>query len=162
LPAGGEQRGLVEHVGQVGAGEARRAPGDGEQVDAGGHRLALACTSRISVPADHVRGLDGDLAVEAARAQQRRVEDVGAVGRGDEDDIGLDVEAVHLDQQLVQGLLALVVPAAETGATVAADGVDLVDEDDGRRIGLGLLEQVTHPEAPTPTNISTKSEPEIE
>ena len=28
------------------------------------------------------------------------------------------------------------------GATVPADGVDLVDEDDGRRVGLGLLEEV--------------------
>ena len=92
----------------------------------------------------HVGGVDGDLAVEAARAQQRRVEDVGAVGRRDEDDVGLDVEAVHLDEQLVEGLLALVVAAAEAGATVAADGVDLVDEDDGRGVGLGLLEQVAH------------------
>ena len=95
--------------------------------------------------ADHVGCIDRDLAVEAARAQQRRVEDVGTVGGRDQDDVGLDVEAVHLDQQLVEGLLALVVTAAETGATVAADGVDLVDEDDGRGVGLGLLEQVPHP-----------------
>ena len=40
------------------------------------------------------------------------------------------VEAVHLDEELVQRLLALVVPAADAGAAVAADGVDLVDEDD--------------------------------
>ena len=53
-----------------------------------------------------------------------------------------DVEAVHLDQQLVEGLLALVVAAAHAGATVAADGVDLVDEDDRRGVLLGLLEQV--------------------
>src|SRR5690606_40108843 len=43
-----------------------------------------------------VGGVDGDLAVEAARAQQRRVQDVGAVGRGDEDDAAAGVEAVHL------------------------------------------------------------------
>ncbi len=89
--------------------------------------------------------VDGDLAVEAARAQQRRVEDVGPVGGGDQDDVRLDVEAVHLDQQLVQRLLALVVAAAHAGAAVAADGVDLVDEDDRGRVLLGLLEQVAHP-----------------
>jgi hypothetical protein len=55
------------------------------------------------------------------------------------------VEAVHLDQQLVEGLLAFVVPAAHTGAAVAPDRVDLVDEDDGRRVLLGLFEQVTYP-----------------
>ena len=88
--------------------------------------------------------VDADLAVEAAGAQQRGVEDVGTVRRRDQDDVGLDVEAVHLDEQLVEGLLALVVAAAHAGAAVAADGVDLVDEDDGRGVLLGLLEQVAH------------------
>ena len=142
--AGGEQRGLVEHVGQVGTGEAGGAAGDDEEVDAGGERLALAVHLEDAVAALHVGGVDADLPVEAARAQQRRVEDVGAVGRRDQDDVGLDVEAVHLDEQLVEGLLALVVATAEAGAAVTADGVDLVDEDDGGRVLLGLLEQVAH------------------
>ena len=65
-----------------------------------------------------------------------------------------DVEAVHLDQQLVEGLLALVVAAAHAGATVPANGVDLVDEDDRRGVLLGLLEEVADWWlAPTPTNI---------
>ena len=142
VAAGGQQGRLVEDVGQVGTGEPGRATGHGEQVDAGGHRLALGVHLEDPVAADHVGRLDRDLAVEAAGTQQRRVEDVGAVGRRDQDDVGLDVEAVHLDQQLVEGLLALVVATAEARATVPADGVDLVDEDDGGGVGLGLLEQV--------------------
>ena len=55
-----------------------------------------------------------------------------------------EVEAVHLDQHLVERLLALVVTAAHTRAAVATDGVDLVDEDDGGAGLLGLLEQVAH------------------
>ena len=58
---------------------------------------------------------------------------------------GALAEAVHLDQQLVERLLALVVAAAQTGAALAADRVDLVDEDDARAVLLGLLEQVTNP-----------------
>ena len=53
-------------------------------------------------------------------------------------------ETVHLDQQLVQCLLALVVAAAQAGAALAAHRVDLVDEDDARAVLLGLLEQVAH------------------
>ena len=60
------------------------------------------------------------------------------------DDAVVRLEAVHLDQQLVQGLLALVVPAAQAGAAVATDGVDLVDEDDAGRVLLALVEQVAH------------------
>ncbi len=54
------------------------------------------------------------------------------------------LEAVHLHEELVQRLLALVVSAAEARAAVAADGVDLVDEDDAGRAFLGLFEQVAH------------------
>ena len=96
------------------------------------------------VAALEVRAIDRDLAVETTGTQERGVEDVRAVGRGDEDDPRGDVEPVHLDQHLVEGLLALVVTAAETGAAVTTDGIDLVDEDDGRGIGLCLLEEVAH------------------
>jgi hypothetical protein len=86
----------------------------------------------------------GNLAVKAPGAQQRGVEDVGAVGGGDHDDAGVALEAVHLGQQLVQRLLALVVAAADAGAAGAADGVDLIHEDQAGRVLLGLLEQVAH------------------
>ena len=90
----------------------------------------------------HVRTVDDDLAVEAAGPEERRVEDVGPVGRRDEDDALVRLEAVHLDEELVERLLALVVPAAEARAAVAADGVDFVDEDDAGRVLLALLEEV--------------------
>ena len=43
---------------------------------------------------------------------------------------------------MVERLLALVVDRAEVDAALAADGVQLVDEDDAGGLGLGLLEQV--------------------
>ncbi len=86
---------------------------------------------------------DLDLSVESAGTQQRRIEYVGTVGRRDQDHATANIEAVHLDQELVEGLLTLVVATTHAGATVPSDGVDLVDEDDGRGILLGLLEEVT-------------------
>ena len=86
-----------------------------------------------------------DLAVEAAGAQQGRVEDVGPVGGRHHHDALGGLEAVHLGQHLVERLLALVVAAAEAGAALAADGVDLVDEDDRPAHLAGRLEQVAHP-----------------
>ena len=89
--------------------------------------------------------VDEDLAVEAARAQERRVEDVGPVRGRHQDDALLGVEAVHLDEQLVERVLALVVAAHDRAPpAAAADGVDLVDEDDAGRLLLGLLEEVAH------------------
>ena len=94
--------------------------------------------------ADDVRVRHDDLAVEPPGPQQRRVEHIRAVGRGDQDHALIRLEAVHLDEQLVQGLLALVIAAAEAGAAMPAHRVDLVDEDDAGRVLLALLEHVAH------------------
>ena len=132
VAARGEDRGLVDEVGEVRAGEAGRLAGDVLDVDALVERLALGVDLEDRDAALHVGPVEDDLAVEPARAQERRVEDVGAVRGGDDDDVRVRVEAVHLDEDLVEGLLALVVAAAEAGAALAADRVDLVHEDDAR------------------------------
>ena len=142
---GGQQRALVDHVGQVGAGEAGRPPGDYVQVHVRGEWLAAGVHLE-----DAARPARSGWATTICRsnrpgAEQRRVQDVRPVGRRDDDDAALDIEPVQLDQQLVQRLLALVVPAAEAGPAVPADRVDLVHEHDGRGVRLGLLEQVADP-----------------
>ena len=68
-----------------------------------------ACTLRIVESRHLVGAIDEDLAVEAPGAQQRRVEDLRAIGGGHEDHADARIEAVQLDQQLVQRLLALLV-----------------------------------------------------
>ena len=92
--------------------------------------------------ADDVRIRHHHLAVETAGAQQRRIEHVRPVGCRDQDHAFIGLETIHLDQQLVQGLLALVIAAAEAGAAMAADRVDFVDEDDAGRVLLGLFEHI--------------------
>ena len=92
--------------------------------------------------AANVRTRNHHAAIETARPQQRRIEHVRTVGGGDQDDAFVRLEAVHFDQQLVQGLLALVVSAAQAGAAMTAHGVDFIDEDDAGSVLLALLEQV--------------------
>ena len=90
--------------------------------------------------------MHGDATVEPSRTKQRRVEDLGAVGRG-EDDHGLGgLEAVEFGQDLVERLLALVVGARQGDRSLsgAPDRIELVDEDDRRRRGLGLGEEVAN------------------
>ena len=113
---------------------------------------------------DRLRGLrdrrvDDDLPVESTWSEQGAVQDLGSIGRRQQDDTGVGFEAIHLHQQLVEGLLPLVVDGAQMDATLAADRVEFVNEDEAGGLGLGLLEQVTDPAAPTPTNISTNSLP---
>ena len=142
-PRGQDGR-LVDEVGEVRTREAGRLLGDRLEVDGLVERLALAVDLEDLQAALHVRPVEDDLAVEAAGAQERRVEHVGPVGGGDHDDVGVGVEAVHLDQDLVEGLLPLVVRAAQAGAALAADRVDLIHEHDAGAVALGLVEQVAH------------------
>ena len=95
-------------------------------------------------PALDIRAGHDDLAIEAARTQQRRVEHVGTVGRRDNDDPLVRFEPVHLDQQLVERLFALVVTIAEAGTAMTTDRVDFVDEDDAGRAFLRLFEHVAN------------------
>src|SRR5439155_11787902 len=88
--------------------------------------------------------VNGDLAIETPRPQQRGIKYIWAVRGGDDDDAFLRIETVHLHEQRIQCLFALVVAAAHAVAAMTPDGVDLVDEDDARRGFLALLKHVAH------------------
>ena len=88
--------------------------------------------------------VDRDLTVKTTGSEQRGVENVGAVGCRDDDNALVRAKAVHLYQQLVERLLALVVTAAQAGTSVTADRVDLIDKDDGRGSLACVLKQVAH------------------
>ena len=96
-----------------------------------------------------VRHVDVDLAIKATRPHQSFVQNVGPVRRREDDHPAVRPKSVHLGQELVQGVFALVVRAEiRVLAARPADGVNLVDENDGGRFLLGLLEQVAHAGCP--------------
>ncbi len=139
-----EQRCLVGEVRQIGARKACCLLRDIGQVHVGCQWDVPRVDAQDRLASGTVRVADGHLAVEPARPQQGRIQDVGSVRCGDDDHRGRRVKAVHLGQQLVQRLLALVVAPAQARPTLAPDRVDLVDEDDRRRGRLRLREQIAH------------------
>ena len=106
-------------------------------------RLFLACTLRISM-----RPLTSGLSTDTWRSKRpgrrMRGEDVRPVGGRDDDDALVRLKAVHLGEELVEGLLALVVPASETRASVTSNGINLVNEHDAGCVFLALLEQISN------------------
>ncbi len=67
-----------------------------------------------------------------------------AIRRAPDDDGLVRIEAVHLGQQLVERLLALLVRPHRALHARASQRVELVDEDDAGRLRLRLREQVPH------------------
>src|SRR5690606_14388123 len=124
----GKKSCLVHEVGQVGAGETRRAACQDKGVHVGGQRhLAHVDFQDLFAAADIGQGHD-HLAVEAAWTQQGRIKDIGPVGGSNDQHALASFKAVHFDQQLVKRLFTFVVAAAQAGTTLTADGVDFIDE----------------------------------
>ena len=83
-----------------------------------------------------------DLAVQPARTQERRVEHVDAVGGGEHLDAVVGGEAVELVEEFQHRALDFAVPALFAVEAFRADGVELVDEDDGGGFLFGEGEAV--------------------
>ena len=92
-----------------------------------------------AVPVGHA---DLDLAVEAARPAQRRIDRVGPVRRRYDDDLAPALDPVHEREQLRDYAL---LDLARDLVALWRDRVDLVDEHDARRALLGLPEYLAQP-----------------
>ena len=144
IAPGGHQSSFVAQIGQVGAGHTGCATGDhtGVHVLGDGHLAHVHIQNLLAttnIGQGHIH-----LAVKATRAEQCSIQNVRTVGRSDHDDADVGLKTIHLHQHLVQGLLALVVSAAQTGATLATDRVNFIDKDDAGRILFGVVKHIAH------------------
>ena len=119
-------------------------PGDDVKVDVVGERLLRRVEAEDRAAPIQVGCIDGHPAIESTGAQQRRVQDIGAVGRGDHDHGAIGIEAVHLHQQLVERLLALLVGAHLGATALAPQGIDLIEKEDAGRVLLGVTKQISN------------------
>ena len=101
VPPGGKQGRFVGEVGQIGPGHPRRPLGQHTQTDVWCQRNLPGMDTQDTLAAADVRQVHYYLAVEPSRTQQCRVEHIGPVGRGEENDSVIRFEPVHLHQQLV-------------------------------------------------------------
>jgi hypothetical protein len=123
-------------------------PRDQLEIDVGRQGLAARVHVQDLGASLQVGRLDQDLPVEAAGAQERRIEILQPVRRAHDDHLVARPEAVQLDEELVQRLILFAVE--RVAAARAADGVELVDEDDRGRIVARLLEQLANPRGAEP------------
>jgi hypothetical protein len=82
----------------------------------------------------HVRSVDDDLSVEPPRTKEGGIQHVGTVCGRYQDHAVIGLESIHLDQELVESLLPLIVAATESGTAVPPDRINFVDEDDARSV----------------------------
>ena len=138
-------RGFIDDRSQIRTAKHRRAAGHALEIDLRRELDLLGVNLEDLHAALEIRQRHHDLTVKATRTDERGIEHILTVRRGDDDHAIAGREAVHLDQNRVERLFTLVVSAGgETTAAATADGIDFIQEDDAGRRVLGLLEEVAH------------------
>ena len=145
VSSGCYQRSLIEQILYIGRGKSRSSPGQYRRSHIVGKRLVLAVNLEDLLTSFYVRNSDDYLSVKTSRPQKRRIQDVRSVGRRQYYDTRILCESVHLHQKLIESLLTLIVASSDTGSSLTAYCVNLVDKHYARRVFLRLIEQVSHP-----------------
>mmetsp|Transcript_254 Transcript_254/g.544 ORF Transcript_254/g.544 Transcript_254/m.544 type:complete len:310 (-) Transcript_254:755-1684(-) len=140
---GGGDGSLIHQVLKLSTGEAGSTTGNGFEVNIRLEWLASGVDAKDALTALEVGKVNSDLAVETARTEEGLIKDVNAVRGGNGNDAGVAVESIHLDKDLVDGLLTLVVTTGETGTTLTTDGINLINENDAGGVLLRLTEDIT-------------------
>ena len=114
------------------------------QIDIIGQGLALRVHAQDCLAPLQIGSFNRNLSVKTARTQQCGIKNVGTVCRRDEDQVRGVVKAVHLNQQLVEGLIAFIRTATITRTAVTTDRIDFIDEDNRGSNLLGAGYKITH------------------
>src|SRR5512143_3100718 len=95
-----------------------------------------------------IRSVEHYTSVETAGSKQGRVKDVWTVSGGEHNYAGISIKAVHLSENLIEGLLPFIMASTKAGATMAAHSIYFIDEYDTWRMVLGLVKKVTYTGCP--------------
>ena len=144
LASCGKKSGFVRKVFKLCAGEARGGFCNYAKVNVRTERFVLCMDFKNRFASLNVRCTHYDLAVETSGSEKSRVKDIRAVGCRHNDDSGVVAETVHLNKELVKGLFAFIMSAAETCASVTADCVDFIDENNCGGILFCFAEKVAN------------------
>ncbi len=140
--ARGQKSGFVDEIGEIRSRESGSALGEDVELYIVVQRNVPGVHLQYSFAPADIGPVDDHLPVEPAGPQQRGVEHVRPVRRGDDDDAAILLESIHLYEELVQRLFAFIVPTAQSGAPVPADCIDFIDKYNRGCILLSGLEQV--------------------
>ena len=142
---GGDQGRFIAHVGDVGTGKAGSLTGQEIDIHLRIQFQRLQVNLENGLPLPQVWEFNVDLAVEPASPHQGAVQDIGPVGGRQDDHTGVGGKAVHLSQELVQGVLPFIVGAGDlVPATGTTNSIDLIDEDDARGLLFRLTKEITN------------------
>mmetsp|Transcript_2572 Transcript_2572/g.4000 ORF Transcript_2572/g.4000 Transcript_2572/m.4000 type:complete len:321 (-) Transcript_2572:551-1513(-) len=143
LPGSGDGC-FIHQVFQLCTTETRSSSGNCFKINVGLNRLATSVHAQDSGTALEIGKIDCDLTIEASRTEKCVIKNIKPVRGSNGDNTRIAIETIHLDQNLIQCLLTFIVTSSESCSALTSNGIDLINEDDARRVLLGLVEHITH------------------
>src|SRR3989344_5047433 len=140
----GENRTFVHEIFEISSRKTGSSLGNMAQTNTRFKRLPFCMNLENCLALFDIRKIQNNSPVKPARAQERRVENIGTIGRRYDNDLISRLKTVHLNENLIERLLALVMPAAKTGTAMAPDCIDLIYKNNRRSGFLGRAKQITH------------------
>ena len=137
------QGGFIDDIGQLRPGGAGGHAGDGAKIHVLSQTNLLSVNLQYGLPPGQIRQLHRHPPIEPSRSGKGGIQRLRPVGGRQNNHTVVSLKAVHLREQLVQGLLPLVV-AADLSVPLLSDGIDLINEHDAGGLLLGLLEEIPH------------------
>src|SRR5512142_3206864 len=88
------------------------------------------------------------MSVKATGSGESRVQNIHTVGGAQHNDSVRSCESIHLDQQLIEGLILLHLAATTTDIALSSGSVDFINEDDAGSLRTRLLEELANTARP--------------
>ena len=142
--ASAKQSRLVKHISQIRARKSRSSNSNHMKIHVWHKRLAFSVNLKNCLTAFQIWGFYSHLAIKSTWAQKRRIKHIWSVCSGNNNQISVVIEAIHLYKQLIKSLLALIVTACHTTSAAASNSVNLVNKDDCWSVLFSLVKQLAH------------------
>ncbi len=139
---------FIEEIGQVRAGKAGSLRSNFSEIGASGQGFVPGVQFEHGKAPLYVRRIDQYLTIKPARPEQSAVEHFGPIGGRQNDDAGVRFKSVQADEQLIEGLLALVIDRSQMDPSLPPDRIQFVNKNDARGLRLGFHKKIPHPRRP--------------
>src|SRR3989344_1623322 len=140
----GENCPFVYKIFEIGSGKTWRALGNMAQTDTRFKRLSFCMNLENRLTLFDIGKIQNNSPIKPTRAKKRGIENVGAIGRRYDNNLISRLKAVHLNKNLVERLLTLIVPAAKTSTAMAPDRINLIDKNNRGSGFLCRAKQIPH------------------
>src|SRR4030043_1424536 len=135
--------GLVKHVFKVGSRKTHGSIGNLAPIYSFCKFLSPGMDMKNSKPSFFIRHIKNNSSIKSSWSKKCWVKQIPSISGRNNNHVIVGGKAVHFNQNLIEGLFSLVMPAHEALSPLASDCVDFINKNNRRGRSFGLSEKIT-------------------